>query len=340
MTLPNLVRSGACFALLLACSSQSIEAVGSASCLAAQVAPASCGGMGGTSGGGGMPSTGGVTGGTASGGAFSGGAASGGAGSGGAAGSTDSAGAPGEGSLLHRYSFDGTGTRVNDSVADADGVVVNATLDGDGSVSIADDRIEGNQTADQFVDLPNRLLSTLSNATLEVWFTWSGGGIWQRIIDFGDDTVGVEGSRTTGLGKSYLFVTPLTPSLGTDPTTMMPKPGVLRVAFAAARVHEVQLDATRSVSRNFRTHVAVVVDSDAAQMLLYMDGKLENAMTFPADSLPLINDVNDWLGRSNFYYDSGFNGTFHEFRIYSSALNAEQIRRSFDAGPDAPVPGL
>lgn len=327
MALPNLARLGVCVALAFGCSSQSIEAVGNAACLTAQtVGP--CAGTGGTS----LGSGGASTGGTSSGGAVASG------------GTDDNAGAPGAGegagSLIHRFSFDGTGTAVKDSVGAADGVVVNAVLDEQGSVSVADDRIEGNEAADQFVDLPNQLLSTLRNATLEVWLTWAGGGPWQRILDFGDDTVGVEGSRTTGAGKTYLFVTPLTPTIVDTMTGKSTGGAVLRVAFQAARVHEVQLDATRSVPRNLKTHVAVVVDSDAAQMRVYMDGELENAMTFPADSLPLINDVNDWLGRSNFWYDPGFNGAFHEFRIYSSALNAAQIRRSFEAGSESPVPGL
>jgi hypothetical protein len=242
------------------------------------------------------------------------------------------------GSLIHRYSFDGTGTVVEDSVGDADGSLVNAMLAG-GSVSIADDTTTGNQELDQFVDLPNGLVSSLRNATLEVWLTWTGGAPWQRILDFGDDTSGIENNRTKFAGKTYLFVTPQTPTKEATSTTPALAP-VLRVAFQAEQVHEMQLDATRAVPRGVKTHVAVVVDSDAGQMLVYMNGELENSMGFPADYLGLIHDVNNWLGRSNFFYDPGFTGSFHEFRVYSAALNAAQIRQSYQAGSDTPVPGL
>ena len=39
-------------------------------------------------------------------------------------------------------------------------------------------------------------------------------------------------------------------------------------------------------------------------------------------------------GRSQFPADDGFSGSFLEFRIYSVALTAAQIRSSYDAGPD------
>jgi len=31
-------------------------------------------------------------------------------------------------------------------------------------------------TTDQFVDLPNGIIKSLTNATFEVWLTWAGGG--------------------------------------------------------------------------------------------------------------------------------------------------------------------
>jgi hypothetical protein len=50
-----------------------------------------------------------------------------------------------------------------------------------------------------------------------------------------------------------------------------------------------------------------------------------------------VYDVNNWLGRSQFLADPGFEGSFTEFRIYGSALSASEVAASFAAGPDASV---
>jgi len=52
-------------------------------------------------------------------------------------------------------------------------------------------------------------------------------------------------------------------------------------------------------------------------------------------SIPLsaINDINDWLGRSN-WPDPYFNGQLDELRIYSGILSDATIAASFAAGPN------
>lgn len=52
------------------------------------------------------------------------------------------------------------------------------------------------------------------------------------------------------------------------------------------------------------------------------------------DPLSSINDVNVWLGRSQYVNDPAFSGTFYEFRIYDDALTAQQIAISYVGGPD------
>lgn len=49
-----------------------------------------------------------------------------------------------------------------------------------------------------------------------------------------------------------------------------------------------------------------------------------------------INDVNNWLGRSQFMSDPEFAGTYYDFRMYSVALTGPQVLASFNAGVDAP----
>lgn len=51
--------------------------------------------------------------------------------------------------------------------------------------------------------------------------------------------------------------------------------------------------------------------------------------------LAALNDVNNWLGRSNYLVDPPLSAVLVEFRIYSQALTAAQLAASFGAGPGA-----
>jgi hypothetical protein len=52
-------------------------------------------------------------------------------------------------------------------------------------------------------------------------------------------------------------------------------------------------------------------------------------------SLTRVNDVNNWIGRSQWTFDDEFQGTVSEFRIYGGARSAEQIAAQSATGPDA-----
>ncbi len=80
--------------------------------------------------------------------------------------------------------------------------------------------------------------------------------------------------------------------------------------------------------------VALVVDDTNNLMSLYRNGAFEGSVAFE-DSLSLLNDINNWLGRSQYVVDPSFSGTLHEFRIYDAALSAPAIQTSFLGGPDA-----
>src|SRR5690606_36353068 len=56
-----------------------------------------------------------------------------------------------------------------------------------------------------YVDLPNGLISSQENITLEMWVTWASASNWQRIFDFGNNDVGED---QHGAGQTYLQLTP------------------------------------------------------------------------------------------------------------------------------------
>ncbi|HTQ02195.1 MAG TPA: LamG domain-containing protein, partial [Polyangiaceae bacterium] len=146
-----------------------------------------------------------------------------------------------------------------------------------------------------------------------------------RIFDFGDDQTGIEGSQ--GSGSTYLFLTPRITDDGGR---------LVRVAYQRTSYPEVQLDATRTLPSGKLTHVAVTFDATTTTLALYIDGGLENSQVIdmvPMD-LSAINDINDWLGRSQYAADPQLGATIEEFRIYDAALSAAQIQTSFSAGPN------
>jgi len=224
--------------------------------------------------------------------------------------------------LVHRYQFNGTGTTATDSVGTAHGTVVNTQLSGNGSVTLA------GGTGNQFVELPSGIVSQLTNATLEVWATWNGGGGWQRMFDFGDGVV--VGAETKGSTTLYL-----TPKAGASPNYS--GPAVLLNGFKRAdqtTAQELNVIGASALTTGTMVHVAVVVDDGNNQMALYRNGMLETASPF-TDSLSLLNDVHNRLGQSQYSADPEFAGTIFEFRIYNVALPASLIQASFAAGPDA-----
>jgi arabinan endo-1,5-alpha-L-arabinosidase len=216
--------------------------------------------------------------------------------------------------LAHRYSFDGTGSSVVDAVGGADGSVVDGTLSGSGALVLTGD--------DDYVDLPNGLISALTSATFEAWVNWDGGAQWQRIFDFGRSDAD-EDER--GVGEQFIF---LTPRSSTD---------TLRVSFLSPDLGAViALNAAVMLPAGVETHVAVVVDGVANTLALVLDGEIVNRVALPSQ-LAAIDDVNNWLGLAQFAADPSFEGSLLELRIYQAALTDEQLALSFTLGSDAPV---
>jgi hypothetical protein len=221
-------------------------------------------------------------------------------------------------SLLHRYDFEATGTEVTDRVGSSHGALVNGAefseVDGAGVVLL------GGGSDGGYVNLPNGLVSSLTDVTIESWITWGGGDDWQRIFDFGDTTAATP-EDTPANGKSYLFASPKSEN------------DFLRAGYSLnGNAEEVAIDAL-ALPLSSLTQVVLVADSTADKLVLYVDGQSVGEQNWNGE-LANINDVNAWLGRSQYEWDPGLSGVFHEFRIYGNALNAAQVESAFVAGTD------
>jgi hypothetical protein len=219
--------------------------------------------------------------------------------------------------LLHRYDFEGTGTTALDSAGGADGNVRGgAALDGVGGLVLDGE--------DDYVDLPNGLISGLRSATFLVWVTWHGRNIcWQRIFDFGNT---VQGEGVVGDALSNVFVTPLD-CPGPSPLAMFGN------RFGGGNT-EVVIRGPIPFAPGEQHQVALVVDGRARVMRLYIDAQSHGEVGLQVGFDGIV-DENNWLGRSQFWQDYHFPGRYEEFRIYSEALSASEITRLFHDGPNA-----
>lgn len=215
----------------------------------------------------------------------------------------------GEAAIVRQYTFnDGT---ANDSIGTAHG-----TLEGSATITLGALNLTG---SGGYVNLPANTINITSfvDATFEAWFTWRGGGAWQRVFDFG--------RTVTGSGRDYIFYTP---SNGGDN----------RAAFRDANLAENVASAGPPLSLNTPYHLAVVVDDGANggsnRMSVYLNGNLAGdvALSYSFSDFNTTNRL-AYLGRSLFAADPYFNGTIDEFRIHNTALSAAEVQASFVAGP-------
>lgn len=221
--------------------------------------------------------------------------------------------------LVHRYSFGGSGTTVTDSVGTANGTVKNASLSGSGTVVLA------GGTSDQYVDLPDHIFSVLTSATLELWVTWTGSGNNnQRILDFGSSKQ--NGSSTTAVTTVII-----------SPNSYIDNAARLRTSYnndTSKTDNDIAADATSTLAANSMHQIVAVFDAQSHTLSMYLNGALVNQAT-GLGTLAQIDDVNNYLGKSQYSGDPGFAGTYHEFRIYNAALTAAQVQALNTAGTNA-----
>ena len=240
----------------------------------------------------------------------------------GGAGTTDETCADGDepplGSLIHRYAFDGIGTVATDDIAGANGTIVNATLNGMGKVLMSG-------AAGEYVDLPNGIISPLTDVTIVTWTNWGNTAAYGRVFDFGVNESG-EGSGDTG--KNYLAVMPET---GFE---MQAKPG-LGAEIKVPGFPTVTLASTADMT-NRAAQVTLVVRGGVSASL-YIDGDL--LATKPtAIKLSDIDDRNNWIGQSQYRGNPAYEGGFEEFRIYDAPLTRCQLHTLLVRGPTRPFP--
>jgi autotransporter-associated beta strand protein len=150
--------------------------------------------------------------------------------------------------------------------------------------------------ANNYLQLPPNL-GNATNFSFAAWVNWRGGGNWQRLFDFGNDT------------SHYLF---LTPSSGN---------GTLR--FAINNGGGEQIVETGKLPANQWVHVCFTLSGGTGK--IYTNGVLAATSSgfnlTPASFTPMFN----YLGKSQFSADPLFNGLLDEVQIADFAFTPAQV---------------
>ena len=228
--------------------------------------------------------------------------------------------------LVHRYSFNepaaspAAGLPVHDSVGVQDGLVFGQNTAFTGSqISLTPDNTIYTNDKNNYVELPAGLISSYDAVTLDIWFTASANRMWARIYDFGYQ-------NTAGSGLGYLDA----PVFDNSTPNVLAVDGNDGVATVTAR-------ANRSLD-NATTHLTVVYDKPGTSSIrIYTNGLFAGSATLAATNIVPrnINDINCYLGHSQYVGDPAFSGSYDEVRIYSGALSDAQVAAINTAGKDS-----
>ena len=220
-----------------------------------------------------------------------------------------------------------TSLGVNGGIATIKGAGVNSVATGSQGIR-GIDLPGGSSTTQGYIDLPNGLISTLTDATFEAWLTIDSIQNWQRVFDFGTNTNGEQtGVGGAGVGSD---VTMLAANRATTANTQ-------RMQALDGGVDMGANDSTVTLSLGVKHHFSLVWDNvgpSSSQQAWYLDGNLVASQTTGLNmGLNNITDVNNWLGRSNWAVDSNTDGTYDQFAIYNTAFTPAEVAASFAAGP-------
>ncbi|MCW5557558.1 MAG: LamG domain-containing protein [Verrucomicrobiae bacterium] len=172
----------------------------------------------------------------------------------------------------------------------------------------------------------------MTNATFEVWVTWNGGPVWQRILDFGNSTAGED---VPDWQSQTIF---LTPNNGSALQLCIYPYGARNKGLGESETLDAEILGTGTMH-----HIVWTYDAVTSKGQLFRDGVLVAVDKMIYTLAELGDTSNNWLGRSQYSWDPFFNGSIQEFRIYDGPILAAQVAANYQNGPDvlqSPVPAL
>ncbi len=249
--------------------------------------------------------------------------------------------------VTHRWSFNETGAATSgrtlpDAISAAPATIRGNGATLTGSAITLPGTTNGNQAPaaiSAYVDLPNGIISSKTDLTLEIWATIHSSQTWQRLFDFGRSTVGeITGEESSAPGGTQ----------STDQFMLaVQRDGNLtqqRFSIRSNGGGELAVDESVSMATGTQYHFTAVYQSGVGafagtggRIIWYRNGTQVAFRDVPV-RLSQVRDVNNWLGRSQWSGDRNSNISYNEVRLYDWAMTPAEITASRDAGPDKQFP--
>lgn len=231
----------------------------------------------------------------------------------------------------HRFSFARPVGKAVDGTVVADAIGgMQAVVRGDGARFTGSGlRLPGGSSSSAaYIDFPNHMVSGQRDVTLELWVTQEAALDWCRILSVGTNRSG----EIVGPGGGFF---------GSETLTLFGNVGaapVNRFARSAGRLLNGGPDRDPADypegELGVRFHHAIVYDHELSEWRWYRNGVLMEVIP-DAEGPMTLDDVNVWLGRSEFSADNNFQGVFHEVRLHNRVLAEAELFGSYQTGPGA-----
>ncbi len=184
----------------------------------------------------------------------------------------------------------------------------------------------GQPTTEAYVDLPNKIVSAHEEVSIELWATQTALRPWSRILVVGTSSVGElaqPGGTFSGAGNLVLF--------GNVGSTFVNRFARGRGRFPNGGPDRNPAESP-SADYGVEFHLVILYRKDLREWQWFRNGVLMEVI--PEEGGPTkLDDVNVWLGRSEFSPDSNLCGKFSEFRVYDYPLSEGEIQGNFQVGP-------
>jgi|GEM_PF-824366 len=207
---------------------------------------------------------------------------------------------------------------------------------------------DGNTAANSiaaYIDLPNGLFSSMPDFTIEIWATPLSARNWMRVIEFGritqaGDGLGEAGEITGTPGSPASGATDASDVIGLSACTSTGSLDDQRLIAGVGGSHQVA-DSNLATTAGGMHHYAITfADTPAgAKVKWFRDGDRIRTLEVPFDSAA-INDVNVWLGRSQWSGDDLAHIEYHDLRVQGVALEDGQVAANYRIGPHDAVATL
>lgn len=185
----------------------------------------------------------------------------------------------------------------------------------------------GSSASAAYIDLPNGLISSRENLSIEFWETQTAPQHWCRMLSIGTNQSG----EITGPGGQFSGSETLTlfGNVGATPCNRFARSEGSYPNGGPDRNPATYPD--EDYGKMF--HQVITYDKQLKEWHWYRNAILMEVIP-DLDGPTGIDDVNVWLGRSEFSQDLNFQGAYNEFRIYNHALGEAEILGNCAAGPD------